>query len=69
MHEKTFKRLQNTIKQVRANVLRGKIERSYVSLVSLEIKAQKTKKPMIILKDKLSYVLPQGHPSMMKGLK
>ena len=41
MHEKTFKRLQNTIKQVRANVLRGKIERSYVSLVSLEIKAQK----------------------------
>ena len=69
MHEKTFKRLQNTIKQVRANVLRGKIERSYVSLVSLEIKAQKTKKPMIILKDKLSYVLPQGHPSMMKCLK
>ena len=41
MHEKTFKRLQNTIKQVRTNVLRGKIERSYVSLVSLEIKAQK----------------------------
>ena len=49
-HEKTFKRLQNTIKQSKANVLRGKIERSYVSLMSLEIKAQKTKNDWLFLK-------------------
>ena len=68
-HEKTFKRLQNTIKQSKANVLRGKIERSYVSLMSLENKAQKNKKQLVIFKDRLSHVLSPGHPSMMKCLK
>ena len=49
-HQKTFKRFQNTIKQGKANILRGQIERSYVSLMSLEIKAQKTKNDWLFLK-------------------
>ena len=68
-HERTFKRLQNTIKQSKANVLRGKIERSYVSLMSLEIKTQKTKNEWLFLKTKLSHKMSLGHPSMMKCLK
>ena len=68
-HERTFKRLQNTIKQSKANVLRGKIERSYVSLMSLEIKTQKTKNKWLFLKTKLSHKMSLGHPSMMKCLK
>ena len=49
-HQKTFKRFQNTIKQGKANILRGQIERSYVSLMSLEIKAQKPKNDWLFLK-------------------
>ena len=49
-HEKTFKRFRNTIKQGKANILRGKIERRYVSLMSLEIRAQKPKNDWLFLK-------------------
>ena len=49
-HEKTFKRFHNTIKQGKASILRGKIERRYVSLINLEIKAQKTKNDWLFFK-------------------
>ena len=41
--EKTFQIFQNTIKQGKEDPFTGKIERSYVSLMNLEGKKQKTK--------------------------
>ena len=45
------------IKQNNANVFQGKIKRSYVSLMTLEIEKEKKKKRMDIFEDKLSQVM------------
>ena len=41
--EKTFQIFQNTIKQDKDDPFTGKIERSYVSFMNLEVKKQKAK--------------------------
>ena len=41
--EKTFQIFQNTIKQGKDDPFTGKIERSYVSFMNLEVKKQKSK--------------------------
>ena len=64
--EKTFQIFQNTIKQDKDDPFTGKIKRSYVSFMNLEVKKQKS---LVIFKDKQSHVISPGLLWRLKCIK